>query len=453
MRDDGHAVTAQLARPQRPTIPATTIVHGDLALVVLAIVIAVRADDDVAVSVAIDVPRRADRKAELGCRLTALDAPVPDQRRPPHRTPVEIDPPLVAIITASAGQDVRKTIPVHIPRRAHRDAEGSAGVMPLADPRHVGRQPRCAAVVDEYPPLVRVPVVIARRTDDEVGIPIPVHIPSRPRRLAESGPRLNARDGPGGGDDRPLRCAVVDQHPSLVRPGPVIVGHTDDDVRVAVPIHIPRRPHRIAEPPVLLVPLGDPVRDGGQPARRATVDISPPLVRLVAVIVLRPDDEVGIPIPVHIPSRPHRGTEPGLLLIALRHPGGSTCQPRRRAVVDKGRSLVHLTVAVVACTDDYLRVTVVVHIPRRPHRPAELDCTVVSIGGPVRRHRGTGRRAVVDKGSPPIRIAVIIARRTDDDVGIAVTVHVPRRPHRVAEPRPALLALRRPAGGRGRPFR
>ena len=202
--------------------------------------------------------------------------------------------------------------------------------------------------------------------------------------------------------------AIVDKGAPFIRRVIVIVGRADDDVRVAVAVHVPSHPHRPAKACADLVALGGPVRRGGKPHRRAVIDVGLPFIRLVVVVVARAGDDVRVTVAVHVPSRPHRMAKVGANLVALGGPVRRGGKPRRRAVIDVGSPLIRLAVVVVGRADDDVAVTVAVHVPGRPHRIAKLSAGLVALGGPGGRGVKPSRRAVVYIGPPFFIVCVVV---------------------------------------------
>ncbi len=69
---------------------------------------------------------------------------------------------------------------------------------------------------------------------------------------------------------------------------------TDDDVAVAVTVHIPGCAHRVAKVSISLVALGRPGwRWCLRPDAAAVIDIGAPFIRLAVVVVVRADDDIS----------------------------------------------------------------------------------------------------------------------------------------------------------------
>src|SRR5690606_5960889 len=99
-----------------------------------------------------------------------------------------------------------------------------------------------------------------------------------------------------------------------------------------------------------------------------------------------------------------------------------------------------------------------VHIARRADRVAKEGLALIPLGRPVGIDRGAAAaqpicRAIPDENAPLVRFAAVIAPGADDDVRIAITIHIASSPHVRAELRArgaaGLIALRRPIGGGG----
>ncbi len=285
-----------------------------------------------------------------------------------------------------------------------------------------------------------------RLANDDVVVAVAVHVPCRAHRAAEAG-ELSGLDGPIRSGGKPSRRAVVDIDAMYRGRGSI---RANDHVVVAVVVDVPGRPHRVAEFGPNPVALGGPVRGGGKPTRRAVVDIDAALSALAVVVVGRADDDVVVAVAVDVPRRPHRVAEPGIRLVALGAPGGGVAEAGWGAVIDVGPALILLTVAVPLCADDDVVVAVAVDVPRRPHRPAHSGPSLSPIDDPGIGDGGAGRRAVKDIGAAcDCQYIAPVSGRTDDDVAEAVAVHVPRRRHRPAQPCVGLVALDGPAGGGG----
>ena len=175
--------------------------------------------------------------------------------------------------------------------------------------------------------FIGLPVVVGPCPNDDVGVSIPVHVSSCSNRFAEISAGLVALCGPVGGGTKTRCRSVVYVRTTLVGWIVAVQVCPDDDVGVPVSVHISRRPNRVAKEGSDLIALCGPVGSGAKPRCRAMVYVRTTLIGLLVVVQICPDDDVGVPIPVHVSSGPHRVTEPGVFLIALRGPVGGSAQP------------------------------------------------------------------------------------------------------------------------------
>src|SRR5258708_28535011 len=93
-----------------------------------------------------------------------------------------------------------------------------------------------------------------------------------------------------------------------------------------------------------LVALRRPGWSGGQTRRRAEVDIGAALVHLAVVVEIGAYDDVGVAVSVDVACRPHCVAEERQWLVALGGAGQSPSPPRRPAAIDKRPSFLPLTV-------------------------------------------------------------------------------------------------------------
>src|SRR5262249_31871672 len=119
----------------------------------------------------------------------------------------------------------------------------------------------------------------------------------------------------------PALVSLEDEDLAFIRVLPVEVRRADDDVVVAIAVHVERGRHREAEPGVGLVALPDRHGRGGEPGCRAEVDVDASLALLAVGGMGSADDDVGKTIPVHVARGADRDAEAGARLIALGGPG------------------------------------------------------------------------------------------------------------------------------------
>src|SRR6185503_13343199 len=102
--------------------------------------------------------------------------------------------------------------------------------------------------VKERAALGELAVVESRSSDDDVGVAVAIHVARRRDGDAESGVRLIALDDPGrGGESEAGRGPQVDERPAFVELAIVESLGTDDDVAEAVAVGVARGRHGDAE--------------------------------------------------------------------------------------------------------------------------------------------------------------------------------------------------------------
>ena len=271
---------------------------------------------------------------------------------------------------------------------------------------------------------------------------------------------LLGRDGqpaaaPTAGGDRWIAIVDIDAAQAAV-----IVVRSDDDIGIAVAVHIARGADTVAHPGRRLVALGHPVgigrgAVGPQAGRRAVVGKDGALLRLAAFVMMGGDQKVGIAVAIDVAGRGHRRAHIGTNLVALGKPvgvgrGAVGPQAGRRAIVDKGAAVVGLAAVVRIGTDDNVGIAVAVHVAGGVHR-GHGSTDLIALEHPVGIGRGAvgpqaGRRAIPDKGGALVGLAVVVIKGRDDDVGIAVAVHVAGGADPVAQDGGGLVALGQPVG-------
>ena len=368
-----------------------------------------------------------------------------------HRQVVYEGPSLIALIVVVIGHaddDLDLAVAVDVAGRAHRVAEIGVSLIVSGGPVGGGGGAAGGAVVDIGLRLVRSIVVRLGCADDDVVVAVAVHVPGRPHRVAEVVVGYVPCNRPSSGDRQPGGRASVEVGPACFVRGSVVI-LTDDDVVVAVAVHIPGRPHCPAQAS-LIAGLDAPVRGGRKPSRRAVVDTGPVCSSKISVCA---NDHIVVAVIVDVPGRPHRVAKLGVGLVALGGPVRGSGKPPRRAVVDIDAALVVLAVVIFRRADDDVVIAIAVDVPGRPHRVAKLGVGLVALGAPGRGGGQAGWGTVIDVGPAFVLLTVTVHDRADDDVVVAVAVDVPRRPHRVAQNRQFLIPFDDPGlgdGGAGR---
>ena len=89
------------------------------------------------------------------------------------------------VVEGRADDDVGVAVAVDVPRRRHGITERGARLVALGGPGRAAAQPAGRAEIDIGPALVHLAVVEKGRADDDVGVAVAVDIPRRRRRVAE----------------------------------------------------------------------------------------------------------------------------------------------------------------------------------------------------------------------------------------------------------------------------
>src|SRR6185503_21387092 len=97
--------------------------------------------------------------------------------------------------------------------------------------------------------------------------------------------------------------------------------------------------------------------------------------------------------------------------------------------------------------DEDVCVAVAVDVSGGRQGASEAGAPHVALARPCRGQGGAAGRSEVQEGAPLVGLAVVVEGSADQEVGVAVAVHVPRRCHGGAEPGPRLIALGGPCRG------
>jgi len=229
------------------------------------------AHDDVAVAVAVDVPRPRDRPAEPPIGHIAIDPPGGALRQKIDGVAAEIDErPAAVVVVGGADDDIAVAITVYVPRRSHRPTEQGIVAVALGPPvvaSHLadGKAP-AAKDIDTPLPSRAVFAVVERGTDDDIGEAVAVHVARRRHGIAQTRAAGFAYHHPGGVAPYSVRAAEVHECPALANSAVVmfvVVRGTDDDIAETVAVHVTCRGHRPAEPGTVVVSFHQPRRPGG----------------------------------------------------------------------------------------------------------------------------------------------------------------------------------------------
>lgn len=169
------------------------------------------------------------------------------------------------------------------------------------------------------------------------------------------------------------------------------------------------------------------------------------------------DEEVAVAVTVHIPGGGDGGAELRLLLIPLREPRGNVRRTVRTAQVHQSPSRYARTESVACCevirdSDDDVRVSISVHIARRADRCPQVRGRGVPQGRPICIPRLTVvfesefRRSEPDESRPTGAVRIVIGC-SHDHVAESVAIHVAGGAHGRAEQCVPVLAGSAPIPG------
>ncbi len=354
------------------------------ALVQLAAVVVGRPDQDVVVSVAVDVARSRHRGAEQRAVLIRLERGRGGRRRAgldAGRRAAEDERGalvgLARIVPTRPDDDVREAVAVRVARARDRDPEVGVDLVGLEHGARGGvavRDADRAAEEDDRDALVRLARVVAARTHDHVVEAVAVRVAGARDALPETGVGLVGLERGGGGRrvaaDDAREPAEKDESRALVRLARVVSAGADDDVREAVAVDVARTRDADAEGRACLVGLkrGRGRRGAGVGHARgaAEEDESGALVGLARVVCYRADEDVVVAVAVRIADARDGVAEDGVGLVGLKRRrgarGAAALDARRTAQEDEGGALVGLTRVVALGADDDVVVAVAVDV-------------------------------------------------------------------------------------------
>ena len=281
--------------------------------------------------------------------------------------------------------------------------------------------------------------------DDDISIAVAIHIPGAGQRVAKLIPGADAFFAPlvsFAGNVAP----AVEGVGFAVKVG--VFGTAEDDVGVAIAVHVARAGHRRGVVRVTRIETDRPAWVIRQTAGPAPVQIGQ---RLAAAYVRGTNDHVGIAIAVHVAGAGHRFAKTAIVYgPCLKPVPGSFVQAVGTAVIDIGRAAFRS--ALVLGSHDHIGIAVTVHVPRPGHRRAEPIFRSCSDPFPIPRVADAAAAPMVYIGRARLGASnLVVANSAHDDVGVAVPVHVARARHRVAKPVLSRFTGEGPIGRRIRP--
>ena len=230
--------------------------------------------------------------------------------------------------------------------------------------------------------FVRGRVVVRRSTGRDVIESVSVHVTDTVHAVAERSVRLVALDASGREGDEAARRTVVHVHPAFVGLAVVEARRADHEVVVAVPVHVTGGAYREAVPCRDLAALGPESRERDESARRTVVHPNVPFVRLATVPVGSADRDVVEPIPVHVAETGNGVAVAGERLVAIRTESRGLRETVGAPRVQPDVTFLLFAGAPGRRSDDQVIVAVTVHVSRGGHRAPVPSIDLVAVGGP-----------------------------------------------------------------------
>ena len=160
----------------------------------------------------------------------------------------------------------------------------------------------------------------------------------------------------------------LELHPLAVLTGVYArTGRTHDDVAQAVSVGVARRAHRLSKHSPKLVGVLDPVPIARQAHGRPEIDAGAAPVDVPVVPLWRAHDDVREAVAVDVAGCGDRGSEVGLLVLAVGVPVVGLADAVGRAVPDLDPALLIDVGRVEGCADDDVAIAVPVNVARRGH--------------------------------------------------------------------------------------
>ena len=200
------------------------------------------ADHDVAPPIAVQVTGASHTEAELGIILSAASGPQGSCHQTSGQgTSVAVD--FTSIGTRFIGQrraheHIADQIVVHVSGQGHTGAKSTSCLSSQCAPSDRELQSSGRTMVNEHRTLATIPWC----TDDDVTIPITIHIARCGNTMTKACIRQTSGHGPCSTAKKTRRGTMEHHHTAGIRVSAiVVVRHTYDDVAIAIAVHITRR--------------------------------------------------------------------------------------------------------------------------------------------------------------------------------------------------------------------
>jgi hypothetical protein len=187
---------------RRRQTAGAAVVDARATFVHLAGVVEVGRDDDVSVAVPIDVSGTTDPAAKIATRLVDFLGPCARPRRTGGAAVVDVCATFVrlaCVVSAGANDDIVVSVAIDVTRTAYRVAELSTRLAPVDGPRDRVGQTGGATVVDVGPAFVYLATVVEVGADDDVTVAVGIDVAGSARRAPELSTCLVSLSGPRWG--------------------------------------------------------------------------------------------------------------------------------------------------------------------------------------------------------------------------------------------------------------
>ena len=214
-----------------------------------------------------------------------------------------------------------------------------------------------------------------------------------------------------------------------------------DDIRIAIAVDVARSRYAMAQKGVRLVGFVHRGGGGVDAGDRAMVDKERAFVVLTVVVPLGPHDDIRIAVTVDIAGTRYAEAQNRACQVGLHHRVGNGVDADSRTVVDKERAFVVLAVVVPISPYDDICIAVAVDVARSRYAPAHPSVCLVGLDHRVGNGVDAGSCAVVDKERAFVVLTVIVKISPHDDIRITVTVDVARSRYADAQIRAGLIGV------------
>ncbi len=353
------------------------------------------------------------------------------------------------IIVRCTDDHIVITVSIHVTGTGYRPAKIGTCLASFRLPGGRGRQTRGRTQVHISRSLGSLAISVTTCADDHIVVAITIHIAGTGYRITKIDTCLASFRLPGDRGRQTRGRTQVYISRSLIGSAMIIFVRTDNHIVVAITIHIASAGYRPAKIGLYLVGLRLPGSCGRQTRGRTQVYISRPFISFAMIIPKRPDNHISITITVYITGTGYRNTKNSIVLITFRLPGRSGCQTLSRTQVHKHHTFIGFTMVIKICTDDHIGVAITVHITGTSYRITKMGTGLITLRLPGRGGCQTyAGRTQVHISHAFIGFTMIISIRADNHIGTTITVYITGTGNRTAKIGIVLITFRLP-GSRG----